>query len=311
MAQGRVMQLVKRDNRVRTWIRNLRFFFKPDNRNLYAECIQDAKHIFFLPVVRERDIVWKSGKRLRIHRRSWFMLPTLCRVHKLGADIRWRENDLEVSFDGMIFVSPPDNRLLPLELDGILAKDHWRIREAPVSGKMVVDIGAHIGVFAVACAKKGALVHAFEPFAGFRKYIDLNKKLNGVEGKIVIHPVGLSNRDEGICSSRALEAMASYTHGKGPIALERRVEVVDAISYFQKNAIANVEMIKVNCEGCEYDLISPQFLKFVKPNRLSLEFHDGIAQLAEVLTFSGMSVEGDLTKHQGKGNLFARKTKVH
>jgi FkbM family methyltransferase len=235
------------------------------------------------------------------------MLPTLCKLYRLGADLRWRENDLEVSFNDMVFVSPADNRLLPLELDGILNKDHWRIRESPILGKTAVDIGSHIGVFAVACAKAGALVHAFEPFAGFRKYIDINKTLNFVGEKIVIHAVGLSNKNECICSSHDLESMASYTHGKDMIASEHKVEVVDAVSYFQANSITDIELMKMNCEGCEYDLISPQLLKAVNPNRISLEFHNGVAELADIHTRSGMYVEADASKHQGKGNLFARK----
>lgn len=199
----------------RRTVRRLRFFYKPDCRELYREHMADYVRTLLFPFVGGGRAIFKDATEVRIPRPYFDMLATCCRLRAIGARPAWREGDMEVEYRGYRFHGPPDTKLMPLSLRGFLVEDVWRTGGTDLSGKTVIDIGAHIGVFAVACAKRGALVHAFEPFPVFQEYIRKNAAANGVRNLVVVHGVGLSDCDRLIDEATALAEIASSSHGGG------------------------------------------------------------------------------------------------
>jgi FkbM family methyltransferase len=71
---------------------------------------------------------------------------------------------------------------------------HWRadeeaLSELPIDGKIVLDIGANIGVTAVIFAARAKQVHAFEPSPRALRLLRLNAGPN-----VTVHPVALSDK---------------------------------------------------------------------------------------------------------------------
>ncbi len=298
---------------LRRTVRRLRFFYKPDCRELYREHLADYARTLLFPFVGGGRAVFKDGTEVRIPRPYIDMLATCCRLRAIGARPVWRQGEMEVEFKGYRFFGPPDTKLMPLSLRGFLVEDIWRTGGDAISGKTVMDVGGHIGVFAVACAKQGALVHVFEPFPVFQEYIRKNAEANGVRDRVVVHGVGLSDRERLIDETAALAEIASSSHGGG--GWEEKglaISFVHAVDYLQRQSIGEVHFLKMNCEGCEYALLGDErFLDLVRPERIALEYHRGGEPIDAALRRMGYEVDWEdgspERQARKKGWIFARR----
>jgi FkbM family methyltransferase len=146
------------------------------------------------------------------------------------------ENVLEHSFDhDIFFAGVPD--YLPAETDVIL------------------DVGAHIGTFAILAASKvsrGA-VYAIEACEDTFNYLRINAALNRLENLSTFH-LALYDRP-GKCTLN----YDSGNWGHSIVShLSNRGEVVDCCTlqqFFDDNHIGNCSFIKFNCEGAEFPIL--------------------------------------------------------
>ncbi len=289
---------------LRDRIRDLRFFYKPVALQLYRDTLANYRQAWRFPFVGSGEFDLRGGGRISVPRRQWMMLPAVCRLQSIGANVLWRDGDMEIALSGYRFRAPPA-RFVPTAVKGLLLDDVWRAGQASMQGSVVVDIGGYIGLFALLCASRGAKVHCFEPFPIFRRYIDANAKLNGVAERIVVHEVGLSHSDETVTDSQVLKVMASAGHGCGGTD---GVRLADALGYLRQHGIANVELLKMNCEGCEYALFSDdRVLKQLNPKRVSMEFHSGLRNIPDLLKSNGYDVEISASAGATRGLIFANR----
>jgi len=126
-----------------------------------------------------------------------------------------------------------------------------------VKGKVVADVGAFLGETAVMFAKMGARhVHAYEPV--YFKYVEHNLKLNGVDNATV-HPYGLFIEEDVIYVAEHGTA-TGLTYG----GLEVRVKPLgDAIT----------DVVKLDCEGCEWALLSLPCSVIRRAEEYAVEIH--------------------------------------
>lgn len=111
-----------------------------------------------------------------------------------------------------------------------------------VEGRAVADVGAYLGETAVFFAKRGArYVYAYEPV--FHTYTEYNLRLNNVKNATV-HPYGLWVEDDELSISPA-GLSTGLTHGTLKIQVKPLAE-----------ALNNVNVVKMDCEGCEWALIA-------------------------------------------------------
>jgi len=297
--------------KLRTTIRRLRFFYKPDCRVLYKEYLVDYFRTLLFPFSWSRKAVFKDGTEIHIPRPYFDMLATGCRLKAIGARPSWQEGDMDVTYMGYRFFGPPDAKLMPFSLRDLLVEDLWRTGRIDLAGKTVLDVGAHIGVFAVACAKRGATVHAFEPFPVFQEFIRKNAAANGVGEKVFVHGVGLSDCDQLVDEAAALADVASSSHGGGGWEGKGiRISFVNGTGYLMRHGIGKAHFLKMNCEGCEYALLADErFLGIVRPDAIALEYHDGGGPLPDILRRRGYAVEWGDDSPEGrarkKGRMFA------
>jgi FkbM family methyltransferase len=71
------------------------------------------------------------------------------------------------------------------------------LRQSVASGSVCLDIGAHVGIYALSLARwageKGH-VYAFEPSTGTRSVLESNLRRNGFEDRVTLIPKGVSDR---------------------------------------------------------------------------------------------------------------------
>jgi len=164
-----------------------------------------------------------------------------------------------------------------------------------VKGKDVVDVGASIGDSAIYFALRGARhVYAFEPYPYSYNVAKKNIKLNHLEDKITL-------LNEGCGKSGVVTIKENYRNTIGTdlknfkegkkIKIENLDEIVKRFNL--KHAA-----LKVDCEGCEYDLIlnaSDEALKAF--DQIIMEYHYGYRNLVERLEQAGFKIKYSLPKY--------------
>lgn len=157
-----------------------------------------------------------------------------------------------------------------------LEREYERFGFTPQDGWRVLDIGAGLGEFAllVAALCPQAQVYAYEPF--FPSYVLLDRNIHQNElSNVHAFPYAVGSRaGRARLESAGREAVMVQTH------LERsegEVEVVSLLEAVASTDTGHCDLLKMDCEGCEYDLLlrsEPQVWSRV--DRICLEYHEGV-----------------------------------
>jgi FkbM family methyltransferase len=144
-------------------------------------------------------------------------------------------------------------------------------------GGIVFDIGANIGIWAIAAARRvgtGGAVHAFEPFAeNFSRLtanIELNRALNIIPQQLALmdHPGSLKffpspNKNSGV-------GRVVADDWKGPHCAVKAATLDD---YCEQHAVASVDLLKLDVEGSEHFVLkgATRLLASKKPPTIIFE----------------------------------------
>jgi FkbM family methyltransferase len=160
-------------------------------------------------------------------------------------------------------------------------------------GDVIIDIGAHIGMFAIYAALRfpQVVIHAFEPFPENFERLKQNLDRNGIttvrinqqavsgDGRLLEMVTDALNSGGSTCHSRTLE-------------YERRTGIPSTTldQIFDSLGVDKCKLLKIDCEGSEYEILFSTH-SLSKVEYLSGEFHYN-----QLLQDQGYSVEG-LLKH--------------
>lgn len=140
------------------------------------------------------------------------------------------------------------NRDIPPEQNMI----QWAADNLLVQGKTFVDIGAHVGSYALQYAEAGFEVHAFEAQRNTFHYLCANIALNGLSDRVNARHVALGEGEQRLVELRIISAdgggssAASLSTHQTPMRTES-VECRSLDSY----RLSNVGLIKIDVEGAE------------------------------------------------------------
>jgi len=152
--------------------------------------------------------------------------------------------------------------------------DYGEYESLNVEGRVVVDVGAFVGDSAVYFALKGARrVIAIEPHPGaFAEMLD-NIRLNNLEGVIVPVNAGLASKPGKVCVGDAdvSDTLVIY-HRAGdcpnPVPVVALGELISRFSIGPGDAV-----LKMDCEGCEFDIILSDYEHVRLFRELVFEYH--------------------------------------
>lgn len=144
------------------------------------------------------------------------------------------------------------------------------------SSDTVVDIGAHIGIFAVYAAKmvsKGVVL-AYEPNPDNFLLLQENKTLNNLSNLKIFNKAVTSKGGE-------IDLYFSKYNTGGHSVFQRdssnkiKVPAVSLENVFKENNLKKVDYLKIDIEGSEFDIIfnSPKSI-FITIDKIVLEYHD-------------------------------------
>jgi len=174
----------------------------------------------------------------------------------------------------------------------------------------VVDVGAHIGIFSIFAdvqANRGT-IYAYEPEPENFDLLEQNIRINRSRN-IKAFRFGLSGKSEKrklFLSSRRKTAHSFYADSEESV----EVQCVTLKDVFDANGLAQIDFLKLDCEGAEYEILlgTPRdYLSRIR--RISLEYHDGVMghnhrELRDFLERE-FSVRESRERHTNLGFLYA------
>ena len=139
-------------------------------------------------------------------------------------------------------------------------------------GDIIFDLGAFKGEFSEKVYSESSRFYLFDTNPKMVKY--LNKKFKGKKN-VSVHPFGLGERDTHGSTRLPIfpwaSAGASYEENKN-----EKLIVKDFIKFCEEYKINEIEVLKINIEGAEYNLMKYLYKnKFLKNiNHIQIQPHD-------------------------------------
>lgn len=157
-----------------------------------------------------------------------------------------------------------------------------------VENRIVLDIGASIGDSSIYFALNGAKkIISLEPYPYTFNFLVKNIKENRLNGKIIPLNAGYGLDDEifvnqNTISNDGMDLRASQ-NGK-------KISICSLKTLINKFKIEEA-VLKMDCEGCEYNLTNEDREIVQKFSQIQIEYHYGPEKLVQKLLNSGFSVE--------------------
>jgi methyltransferase, FkbM family len=162
-----------------------------------------------------------------------------------------------------------------------------------VTNRTVVDVGAGIADTAIYFALRGAKrVIAFEPFPKIFDIAQKNVKANGLEDKVILVNAGCGYDGE-VRVKEDIESDASTQlrdFGEGV-----KIPMYSLNTIVSKFNIEKGSVLKVDCEGCEYDLFRNASREALdRFDQIAIEYHYGYKELVNILKKNGFKTKNTI-----------------
>ena len=168
----------------------------------------------------------------------------------------------------------------------------------PVKDRVVIDIGANIADSSIYFAMTGAKkVIALEPFPKNFEVAQKNITLNGFTNKIELLNAGCCG---GQSKDMVLDALAKGVGCQSmQSSLGSNIHFYTIRELINKYNIDSPAVLKIDCEGCEYDIIlSNGKTTLDKFSHIQIEYHHGFGDLEKHLIDANFAVSHTNPKYE-------------
>jgi FkbM family methyltransferase len=217
--------------------------------------------------------------------------------------------------NSLCVVAPAEDRLASL-LDEIWLQECYDRGAEAHAGDTIIDVGAHVGIFTIRAAQKWpqARVVAVEPstrlFAFLCENISRNRLANVTPFQAAC--AGKSGRSTLYLRSGHEHANTLY-RPSDEWQPQADTEVLSLDDLFARCDIQSCSLLKLDCEGAEYDTLFQAGAKtLARVRRIAMEYHtgprgEGPEHLAAFLADRGFKIDPLEPMEKGRGYLRARR----
>ena len=186
----------------------------------------------------------------------------------------------------------------------------------PPDDAVIVDLGAHIGVFAIyaAVTARNARVYAYEPMASFYRLMQDNVRLNcradAISGFNCAVAGASTDRELYLGGTRFFFPTLIAPEG-AESAARTPVRCTTLDDIVAVNALSRVDLLKIDIEGAEYEVLYRARGCFEQIHEIRMEYHtiDGaernVEGLKRFLTGRGYRITHERANTPTNGNLWA------
>ncbi len=160
----------------------------------------------------------------------------------------------------------------------------------PVKDRIVLDIGANIGDSAIWFALNGAKhVYAFEVVPSTAELCRKNVEINNLGDKITVLNVGVGKPGKIKIPADMVADGAFQVNRNAVDGIEVEVRSLDDLL---NELSIDSAVLKIDCEGCEYEVINEQSINALKKfSHIIGEYHYGFTRIKQVLEKAGFYFE--------------------
>jgi FkbM family methyltransferase len=184
--------------------------------------------------------------------------------------------------------------------------------------RTVVDIGAHMGSFAVYAAKScpNARIYCFEPEQKNFSVLKRNIDINGLDGRVSVFRCAVAS-ESGARDLAVGGSLLNSFHIPPANASRETVDCTTLHDIFVNHGLEGIDLLKINCEGAEYEILEgcPRG-DFDRIANIRLEYHNldtasrNGDSLARFLRSRGYRIERFSRYGEGSGFIWATRTNV-
>ncbi len=173
---------------------------------------------------------------------------------------------------------------------------HFENSNKPDSG-VIIDIGAGIGEFTIQAAKAcpDCKVYGFEPFPESFEFLEKNAHLNSLTNIYPI-PAAVSSIQGTLILDTSSGNPLQFRMQNGNSS-DTPIQTVLLMNFLKEHSINKVEIIKLDCEGGEFDILLPLSNEDISCfKRIVMEYHDSLTphnhtELVQHLITAGFMVD--------------------
>lgn len=202
---------------------------------------------------------------------------------EFGEYIEFEYKNYQCRFYGVVEAG----RMINGDISGVFFGEEYQFLNPEKS--TIIDIGANIGDTAIYfCMNNAERVIALEPFSFPYNYANTNVDVNKMRNKIELLNAGYGKDSEVNVSDKKSgrdDILQISVDGNKIHTYSLRT----LINMYGLNNKDNL-LLKMDCEGCEYNLIDESINVLRKFRRIELEFHYGYKNMESKLEEAGFSV---------------------
>lgn len=188
---------------------------------------------------------------------------------------RFSGGDAVVYLNGTAHVVGRDTEEIYI-LNEIYVDRHYDRRPdfIPQPGWTVVDIGAHVGVFAARQARRGAHVYAFEPNPDCYRRLRRTIAANGLDHKVHTFPVAVG----AAAGTGTMKVPAGWTQS-GKVVVGASSDAAPSVAIIALDDIiptldiSRIDLLKIDVEGAEVEVLRGATQTLPMVARVVLEYH--------------------------------------
>lgn len=146
-----------------------------------------------------------------------------------------------------------------------------------IKPKTVIDIGANLGDSSVffGLTYPKAKVIAYEPSVSVYKLLEYNLKQNNLEN-VLSFKLGVGSKQGKVSFYENEQSGLSSMYGTASKSKKSTISITTLTKIFKVNKIKKCDLLKVDCEGAEYDIIlNMDKSTLSRINNMVIEYHEG------------------------------------
>ena len=258
----------------------------------------------------EKNFIWKLKVMIQSIKifKNWYVLPLVYFniINKSVIQIKLK--------NGINIILRVDKKSSDLDIlvEVFIEKAYFPVGFEIHDNDIIIDIGAHIGMFSIYAAQfcKAGKIFCFEPLPDNFELLKSNVMKNKLEN-IFIKNSAVSNKNHKLKFYQSNEDFAAGgLFRKSNNFFEVGGNTLEQI--FENNMIKKCNILKMDCEGAEYEILLnlPKEI-FSKIDKICLEYHNfnslhyTYKNLIDILEINGFQVL-KLSKPEGIGYLYAK-----